>query len=89
MNRFLSGLCVIVGFVSATSAGAADLYATVSYAHLSQDLRDTQLGAVQGRLGARFTPYVGLEGEAAFGVSGDDWSLGMLPPDTTSAPALK
>jgi len=34
------------------------------------------LGAVTGRLGYRFTPYVGIEGEASVGVQDEDITVG-------------
>ena len=47
MSKFVS--CAVLGAVAlaiSTSAMAADLYGTVGYAYLDQDLRDTQLGAI-------------------------------------------
>lgn len=80
MNRFLacSGMAALA-LASSASARAADLYGMVGYAHFDQDLRDTQLGAIQGRFGAKFTPHIGVEGEAALGVSGDKWNAQYLP----------
>lgn len=46
------------------------VYGSVGYANAHSD--NVDLGAIQGRLGYRFMPYVGLEGEAAFGVKKDD-----------------
>jgi len=48
---------------------AQEVYGTVGYANV--DANGPTLGAIQGRLGYKFNPYVGVEGEAAFGVSGD------------------
>jgi len=48
---------------------AQEVYGTVGYANVDAD--GANLGAIQGRLGYRFNPYVGVEGEAAFGI-GDD-----------------
>jgi opacity protein-like surface antigen len=48
---------------------AQEVYGTIGYAGV--DANGADLGAIQGRLGYRFNPYVGIEGEAAFGV-GDD-----------------
>lgn len=48
---------------------AQEVYGTVGYANVEAD--DATVGAIQGRLGYKFNPYVGVEGEAAFGVSGD------------------
>ena len=44
-------------------------YANLGYANVSAD--DVNLGAIQGRLGAQFNPYIGVEGEVAFGVKDD------------------
>lgn len=48
---------------------AQEVYGTIGYANVDAD--GPNLGAIQGRLGYKFNPYVGIEGEAAFGVSGD------------------
>jgi len=48
---------------------AQEAYGTIGYANVDAD--DANIGAIQGRLGYRFNPYVGVEGEAAFGVNGD------------------
>ncbi len=48
---------------------AQQAYGTIGYANVDAD--DANLGAIQGRLGYKFNPYVALEGEAALGV-GDD-----------------
>lgn len=49
-------------------------YGNVGYSHYDDD--DVSLGAVQGRLGARFGQYFGVEGEASVGVN-DDEVLGV------------
>jgi len=46
-----------------------EIYGSLGYAHYDEDVN---LGAVQGRLGARFMNYFGVEGEGAFGISDDD-----------------
>ena len=48
---------------------AQEAYGTVGYANVDAD--GPTLGALQGRLGYKFNPYVGIEGEAAFGISDD------------------
>lgn len=48
---------------------AQDVYGTVGYANADTDAG--KLGALQARLGYRFTPNVGVEGEASFGVKDD------------------
>ncbi|MFZ5670097.1 MAG: porin family protein [Pseudomonadota bacterium] len=47
---------------------AQEVYGTIGYAGVDADGAD--LGAIQGRLGYKFNRYIGVEGEAAFGVSG-------------------
>lgn len=44
-------------------------YGTLGYA--GTDLDDVDLGAIQGRLGARFGQYLGVEGEVSGGVKDD------------------
>lgn len=48
---------------------AQEAYGTIGYAGIDAD--GPNLGAIQGRLGYKFNPYVGIEGEAAFGVADD------------------
>lgn len=45
------------------------VYGTIGYAGVKAD--DASLGAIQGRLGARFGNYWGVEGEVAGGVNDD------------------
>ena len=49
-------------------------YANLGYARASQS--GIHLDTVQARLGYRFHKYVGVEGEGAFGIGGDDVSVG-------------
>jgi len=46
------------------------VYGTAGYANT--DTNGVNLGAIQGRIGARFGQYLGLEGEMAGGVDGDE-----------------
>ncbi|WP_288758013.1 porin family protein [uncultured Brevundimonas sp.] len=48
-------------------------YGTLGYSQL--DHSDGNLGAVTGRLGAKFNPYLGVEGEASIGVKDDDFTF--------------
>jgi outer membrane immunogenic protein len=50
------------------------VYGSVGYAHV--DLDDGNLGAIQGRLGMRFSDWLGVEGELAGGVKGEDVDVG-------------
>src|SRR5688500_10003054 len=66
-------LLSLPGVAQAQDAGA-QLYGTVGYAHFDAD--DGALGAIQGRLGARFGQYFGVEGEAGFGIKDESVDLG-------------
>lgn len=49
---------------------AQEVYGTIGYGAV--DLEDAaDLGAIQGRVGYKFNPYVAVEGEVAFGVKDD------------------
>lgn len=48
-------------------------YGTLGYSQL--DHSDGDLGAVTGRIGAKFSPYIGVEGEASVGVRDDDFNV--------------
>jgi hypothetical protein len=50
----------------AQDLGSTSLYGDLGYSHL--DGRGTDNGAVTGRLGAQFGPYLGAEGELSGGV---------------------
>lgn len=58
----------------AQSVTGPSYYGTLGYSQL--DYSDGDLGAVTGRLGAKFNPYIGVEGEASVGVRDDDFSIG-------------
>lgn len=68
---------VIAGAVPAL-AQAQDNSGTTIYGTLGYgqgDYEGADLGAVQGRIGARFGQYIGVEGEVAAGVKKDDISI--------------
>ena len=46
-------------------------YGNLGYAFVDARGVDVNLGAIGGKLGARFNPYIGAEVEAAFGVNDD------------------
>ena len=60
--------------VAAAQDTAVTGYGSVGYSH--HDLDGADVGAIQGRVGARFNPYLGVEGELGFGVKKDDVSIG-------------
>lgn len=49
---------------------AQEVYGTIGYGAVDLD-GAADLGAIQGRLGYKFNPYVAVEAEAAFGVKDD------------------
>ncbi|MBI5942172.1 MAG: porin family protein [Caulobacterales bacterium] len=71
MKSFMIAASAAVLSVAAIPAvsQAQEVYGTIGYAGVEAD--DANLGAIQGRLGYKFNPYVGIEGEAAFGVADD------------------
>ena len=57
----------------AQSLQSPTYYGTLGYSQMQGD--DADLGAVTGRLGAKLTPYLGVEGETSFGVGHDDVTI--------------
>jgi outer membrane immunogenic protein len=54
-------------------------YGSLGYAHTDTD--DFDLGAIQGRLGARFGQYFGVEGEGSIGVKGEETNVAGVDVD--------
>lgn len=71
MKRILF-LAASAAALMATPALAQDtgVYGSIGYSQL--DGSEANVGAVTGRLGTKFTPIFGVEGEASFGVKDDD-----------------
>jgi len=69
--------CAASPAMAQTVAHTGGLYGSIGYA--ATDQSDADLGAIQGRFGARLHPMLGIEGEAGFGVNdadiGDDTSV--------------
>lgn len=66
----------------AQDLGATTFYGSAGYSHA--DLDDVKLGGITGRVGARFGQYLGVEGEAGFGVKDDEVNIpaiGASPVD--------
>lgn len=61
----------------ASAQDAMQAYGSIGYAHTELD--DVNLGAIQGRLGMKFNPYFGVEGELAGGVKGEDVNVAGVP----------
>ncbi len=58
----------------AMAQDASNAYGSIGYSQLEAEGVD--LGAVTGRLGYKFNPNFAVEGEASFGVSDDDVTIG-------------
>lgn len=67
-------VCALPAIASAQTATTrpTGVYGTLGYANTHDS--GVNLGAIQGRLGYRFNDWLGVEGEAAFGVKGDNVS---------------
>lgn len=65
----IAASAAVLSLAAMPAAAQAQAYGTVGYAGV--DAEGANLGAVQGRLGYKFTPMFGVEGEAAFGISDD------------------
>lgn len=73
------------------AAQAQDAVAPGAYGNLGYSYIDAQgdhLDAIQGRLGYRFMPFVGVEGEAALGIGGASDSV-VLPNGQTVTGSVK
>jgi hypothetical protein len=60
---------LIPAAASAQTFSPTTFYGNVGYAGTS--VEEVDLGAIQGRLGARFGRFIGVEGEVSFGVQDD------------------
>lgn len=64
-----AALCLTAPAMASAQDAGTQIYGTLGYAHA--DLDEVNLGAIQGRLGARFGSVFGIEGELATGVNDD------------------
>ncbi|RZJ40773.1 MAG: porin family protein [Brevundimonas sp.] len=60
----------------AQTVSSPQWYGTLGYGQVDDDFAD--LGTVTGRIGARFTPYLGAEAETSFGVADDKKDFGAV-----------
>lgn len=72
-----AALTVIAAPAAAQSLSSPALTGSIGYTQLDSD--DGDLGAVTGRLNAKFNRYFGVEGEASVGVKDDDIDVGGVP----------
>ncbi|GAA0647419.1 hypothetical protein GCM10009101_20830 [Brevundimonas lenta] len=68
-----AALTLIAAPAIAQSVSNPQWNGSLGYTHLDGD--DGSLGAVTGRIGAKFTPYLGVEGEASIGVKDEDITI--------------
>lgn len=76
---FAAITAIVPAAAQAQEAGATTIYGSVGYSHA--DVDDVKLGAITGRVGARFGQYFGVEGEAGFGVKDDEVNVGGVNVD--------
>ena len=69
-----AALALLAAPAMAQTVSSPSYYGTLGYSQLQGD--DADLGAVTGRFGAKFTPYLGAEAEVSFGVDHDTYSFG-------------
>jgi outer membrane immunogenic protein len=74
-----AALCLVAAPALAQSAPLSGAYGTLGYSHVDAD--EAGLGTVQGRLGYKFTPFLGVEAEGALGVDTDRVVVGGVPVD--------
>lgn len=80
MRSKLAMCAFVVGTaMMTTSANAADVYASAGVASFNSDQPDAKLAVIQGRVGAKLLPYLGVEAEAGTGISSDTWHLLYAP----------
>lgn len=68
-----AAVSVIAAPAFAQTMQSPTYYGTLGYSQL--DHSDGDLGAITGRVGAKFNPYLGVEGEASIGVKDDDFTF--------------
>lgn len=69
-----AALALLAAPAMAQTVSSPSYYGTLGYTQLDADGAD--VGAVTGRFGAKFTPYLGAEAEASFGVGHDTVTVG-------------
>jgi hypothetical protein len=80
----LAAIAAIVPAVAQAQTATADTTNTGAYANLNGVIAkdgSASVGAIQGRLGYRFMPYFGVEGELAAGVKSDKDTIAGVTVD--------
>ncbi len=73
----ISAAALLAGAIAAPTIASAETYANLGYTWFNAD--NVDVGGVTGRLGYKFTPHIGVEGEASFGVDDDKTMVGGVP----------
>lgn len=68
-----AALVSVVPAMAQAQTATSGVYGSVGYAQT--DVEGVDLGAIQGRVGYRINPWVGVEGEGALGVRDDDYDI--------------
>ena len=80
-----AALCVFASAAQAQDVAPTGVYVNLGYARADTD--PGKLDIIQGKVGYRFMPYVGVEGELATGLGSDNVTVptGVANPPTVSA----
>jgi hypothetical protein len=72
--KYLAFLALVAAVLAATGVAHAQTqtYGGLGYANTRDDATGADMRSVTGRLGARITPNLAIEGEAGMGVNNDD-----------------
>jgi len=75
----IASAALAIGSIALPAAAQTSFYGNVGYSHIDASDTDVTLGALTGKLGARFNPYVGVELEAGLGVKDDTVTVIGVP----------
>jgi hypothetical protein len=73
-------LAAAPAFAQDATPRTAGFYGNLGYSHL--DPMGSEVNAITGRVGGRFMNYLGVEGEATFGLGHSNDQIGSLPVQT-------
>lgn len=72
MKKLLSAAAAVGALLAAPTLAHAEIQYYASAGYAAVDIDPVNLAGFQGRFGAEITPYIAIEGEAAFGLKGDE-----------------
>lgn len=80
MKSLIAASVAAAAMAAAVPAAAqVTYYGNLGYSFIQAEDLDVNLGAIGGKVGARFNPYLGAEAEAAFGVDDDSARVLNVP----------